>query len=312
MAYFDDVLIPWDRVFHVGDPDHAKFYPQRLFDWIHIETQIRHVVNAEMIAGLGVLITEALGTASAPIVASQLADLIRFRETCRAFMIAAEETGFDSPGGLYKANNVFVDFGRAFYLENVHRVIETLIDFCGRGVVVFPTKADLDHPELGPELRLALRGHNISAEDRTRIFRYIHERFLTDWGGRHAMFEKFNGTPLWVIKLLTMQRVEYQVDGPLTAARPRRGRSRRCLAARAAHGRGVGRLPVDSLQAGVRRASGRRKHTRPDAGRLAAGRKSRRRLAASRETGPPPTEHDSPQVASGQERSPFLAPAPCA
>ena len=30
------------------------------------------------------------------------------------------------------------------------------------------------------------------------------------------MFEKFNGTPLWVIKLLTMQRVEYQADGPLT------------------------------------------------------------------------------------------------
>ena len=53
MAYFDDVLIPWDRVFHVGNPDHAKFYPQRLFDWIHVETQIRHVVNAEMIAGLG-------------------------------------------------------------------------------------------------------------------------------------------------------------------------------------------------------------------------------------------------------------------
>ena len=44
-GYFDDVLIPWDRVFHVGDPDHAKFYPQRLFDWIHIETQIRHVVQ---------------------------------------------------------------------------------------------------------------------------------------------------------------------------------------------------------------------------------------------------------------------------
>jgi 4-hydroxyphenylacetate 3-monooxygenase len=30
------------------------------------------------------------------------------------------------------------------------------------------------------------------------------------------MFEKFNGTPLWVIKLPTMQRVEYQADGPLT------------------------------------------------------------------------------------------------
>ncbi len=96
-----------------------------------------------MIAGLGVLITEALGTAQAPIVASQVADLVRFRETCRAFTIAAEETGFMSPGGLYKPNNIFVDFGRAHYLENVTKMIETLIDFCGRGVVVYPTKADL-------------------------------------------------------------------------------------------------------------------------------------------------------------------------
>jgi 4-hydroxyphenylacetate 3-monooxygenase len=30
------------------------------------------------------------------------------------------------------------------------------------------------------------------------------------------MFEKFNGTPLHIIRLLTMQRVEYQADGPLT------------------------------------------------------------------------------------------------
>jgi 4-nitrophenol 2-monooxygenase / 4-nitrocatechol 4-monooxygenase, oxygenase component len=216
MAYFDDVLIPWDRVFHIGNPDHAKFYPQRLFDWIHAETQIRHVVNAEVIAGLAILITEALGTAQAPIVSSQVADLVRFRETCRAFAIAAEETGFMSPGGLYKPNNIFVDFGRAHYLEHVQRMIEILIDFCGRGVVVYPTKADLDNPEIGGALRSALRGHNTSAEDRTRIFRMIHERFLTEWGARHAMFEKFNGTPLWVINLLTMQRVEYQVDGPFT------------------------------------------------------------------------------------------------
>ena len=63
-------------------------------------------------------------------------------------------------------------------------------------MVVYPTKADLDNPELGGALRAALRGHNTSAEDRTRIFRMIHERFLTEWGARHAMFEKFNGTPL--------------------------------------------------------------------------------------------------------------------
>src|SRR3546814_5642519 len=30
------------------------------------------------------------------------------------------------------------------------------------------------------------------------------------------MFEKFNGTPLYLVNMLTVQRTEYQVDGPLT------------------------------------------------------------------------------------------------
>ena len=30
---FDNVLIPWKYVFHIGNPDHAKLYPQRVFDW---------------------------------------------------------------------------------------------------------------------------------------------------------------------------------------------------------------------------------------------------------------------------------------
>jgi len=60
------------------------------------------------------------------------------------------------------------------------------------------------------------RSAEISALDRIKIFRQISERFLTEWGSRHEMFEKFNGTPLYLINLLTMQRTEYQVDGPLT------------------------------------------------------------------------------------------------
>ena len=74
----------------------------------------------------------------------------------------------------------------------------------------------------------------------------IHERFLSEWGARHAMFEKFNGTPLWVIKLLTMQRVEYAADGPLTELARRGLRARGRKRPGPARRRGEGRLPVDS------------------------------------------------------------------
>ena len=216
MAYFDDVFIPWANVQHLGNPKHAQLYPQRQFDWVHVETQIRHAVNAEVMVGLGLLITSALGTNTQPGVASMLADLIRFRETCRAFAIAAEETGFITPGGMYKPNNIFVDFGRAYYLENIAKMTDTLIDFCGRGVIVFPTAADFADPYMGPKLEQVFRGPGMSAQDRTKIFKMIHERFLTEWGLRKEMFEKFNGTPLYLIRLLTMQRTDYAVDGPLT------------------------------------------------------------------------------------------------
>jgi 4-hydroxyphenylacetate 3-monooxygenase len=166
--------------------------------------------------GLALLITQSLGTSTQPVVQSQLAELIRFRETCRAFMLAAEETGFGTPGGLFKPNNIYIDFGRAHYLENQHDMVNTLIDFCGRGVVIQPTKRELDDPYIGPKLEQALRGSEISARDRIKIFRQISERFLTEWGTRHEMFEKFNGTPLYLINKLTLQRTEYQVDGPLT------------------------------------------------------------------------------------------------
>ncbi|MCF7553280.1 4-hydroxyphenylacetate 3-hydroxylase N-terminal domain-containing protein [Pseudonocardia sp. WMMC193] len=215
MAFFDHVLVPWERVLHVGNPDHAKHFPQRQFDWIHVETQIRQTVNAELLAGLALLVTEALGTAAAPVVASQLADLVRFRETCHALTLAAEETGFHTEHGMYKPNPLYVNFGRAHYLEKASAMIDLLLELCGRGVVLFPTEAELADPYLGPRLEEALRGRDIGARERLRIFKVIHERFLTEWGTRHTMFEKFNGTPLHVIKMLTMQRADYRPDGPL-------------------------------------------------------------------------------------------------
>jgi aromatic ring hydroxylase len=71
-----------------------------------------------------------------------------------------------------------------------------LIDYCGRGVVIQPTKKELDHPYIGPKLSEALRGAEISAVDRIRIFRQISERFLAEWAtvtrcSRSSMVHRF-------------------------------------------------------------------------------------------------------------------------
>ena len=59
-------------------------------------------------------------------------------------------------------------------------MVNMLIDFCERGVVIQPTKREMDDPYIGPKLADALRGPEISARDRIKIFRQISERFLTE------------------------------------------------------------------------------------------------------------------------------------
>src|SRR5882757_8901095 len=94
LTLFDNVFIPWRYVFHIGNPDHAKQYPQRLFDWIHYHAVVRQMVRAELMAGLAVLITEHIGTSKIPPVQTRVAKLIGFHQTMIAHVVASEDLGF--------------------------------------------------------------------------------------------------------------------------------------------------------------------------------------------------------------------------
>ncbi len=212
---FDNVFVPREYIFHLGNPEHAMLYPQRIFDWIHWADLIRFGVRSELIAGLALLIGDGSGLLKIPATASRIADIIRFRETLRAFLIAADETGFTTPGGMYKPNNVFLDFGRAFYQEHANAIMHELVDLSGRSALIQPAEKDFE--QYGAILDSMLRGAWKSGRDRLKVFRVVRDMFLTDWAGRSRMFDQFNGTPLNTIRMLTMMRTEFSPDGPLTA-----------------------------------------------------------------------------------------------
>lgn len=216
MAYFDDVFIPWEHIYHLGNVDHSRLYAQRTFDFEHADTLHHMIVNAELMTGLAVLVAQSTGTAQHPVVGSDIADLVRFHETLRAFSIASEATAFVTPRGLCKPNNIFYDFGRAHYLENVGRLTEKLVEMCGRSAVLSPSEKDFEVPEIGTRLLEMFHGTTLSAHDKVRLFKFVQDRFLSDWAGRFRSFERFQGTPLFLIKLLTMQRISTDPGGSIT------------------------------------------------------------------------------------------------
>jgi 4-hydroxyphenylacetate 3-monooxygenase/chlorophenol-4-monooxygenase component 2 len=214
LTVFNNVLIPWKYVFHIGNPDHAKLYPQRVFDWLHYHAIIRQMVRAELMAGLAILITEHIGTSKIPAVQARVAKLVGFHQAMIAHVVAAEELGFLTPGGHYKPNILIYDFGRAYYLEHFPSMIYELLDLCGRSALIFPTEGQWKDGALGPWLNRLNNGPAGAPHDRIKIGRIVRDLYLSDWGGRLFMFENFNGTPLQAIRNLTMQRAEFSGAGP--------------------------------------------------------------------------------------------------
>ncbi len=214
---FDNVLIPWKYVFHIGNPDHAKLYPQRVFDWVHYHALVRQAVRAELLAGLAILICEHLGTSKIEAVQSRLARIIGFQQSVYAHVLASEDQGFHTPGGLYKPDIQLFNWGRVFFLENFGAMIHELIDLCGRSALMFPTERQWQDDRMRPWFERLNKGPAGEPYDRIKLARVIRDLYLTDWGGRLFMFENFNGTPLQTLLSLTMKRAEFTGAGPFAA-----------------------------------------------------------------------------------------------
>ena len=95
IVVFDDVFIPWERVFYLrsAQPADPTFEAQvfqgavGLGPWYVL---VRMAVKAEVLLGLCAAITDALGTASQPLVQMAMADAMVYLETLRALIQAAE------------------------------------------------------------------------------------------------------------------------------------------------------------------------------------------------------------------------------
>ena len=214
---FDNVLIPWKYVFHIGNPDHAKLYPQRVFDWGHYYALVRQAVRAELLAGLAILMCEHLGTFKIDAVQTRIAKLIAFQQSTYAHVLASEGQGFHTPGGLFKPDIQLFNWGRVYFLSHMGEMVDELLDLCGRTAIMFPTEQQWQNPQMRPWLEKLNKGAFGEPHDRIKIARVVRDLYLTDWGGRISMFENFNGTPLATLLSLTMKRAEFTGSGPFAS-----------------------------------------------------------------------------------------------
>lgn len=181
---FDDVLVPWERVFMCGEREFGGTLAL-LFALYHRHsyTGCKPAVS-DVLMGAAALVAEHNGVERADHIRHKLADYIGVAELVYAAGIAGAVKGHKAGSGTFIPDVVFCNVGRRHAGENIYHEHQLLADIAGGLVATLPPEGDFYHEKIGPLMdKYIMRNPKISAEDQQRCFRMIGDIICSGFGG---------------------------------------------------------------------------------------------------------------------------------
>ncbi|WP_309571846.1 4-hydroxyphenylacetate 3-monooxygenase, oxygenase component [Deinococcus sp.] len=189
---FDDVLVPWERVFLLYDVELANKAYAGTDAVLHMAYQVVNlkVAKTEAFLGTAQAIVNAIGSGGFQHVQSKVAEIIVMLEIMRALEVAAVAAAEPNAHGVMTPARGPLDAARNYYPAVYARLPELLQLLGASGIIMMPSRADREGP-LGPQISKYLQAGRASADDRLRLFRLAWDMSMSSFGGRQSLYEKF-------------------------------------------------------------------------------------------------------------------------
>ena len=128
---FDDVFVPWDRVFLAGEVQLASRLAQSLGLWERTGGLVGAVGTSRLFVGLGQLVTEMQGKERDANCQNTVAELICYAEMLRMGLDFACRNYETTPSGMIHPNTLAVNTAKYYYAANYHDAVKRLHDLAG-------------------------------------------------------------------------------------------------------------------------------------------------------------------------------------
>jgi aromatic ring hydroxylase len=187
LTLFDDVFVPWERVFLCGEWQLAGELARRFVEF-HRFTAISYKLPlVDALVGAALLAARVNGTSAASHVRDKLAWLISYAETLRALTHHAAErsTIIDA---VAVPHTLLVNVAKLQFAHGLHGAFRAVQDIAGGLLVTYPAPEDLDHPKYGPAVRRYLSGAGgVDGAERLRVINLISDLTTGEFGGYQAV-----------------------------------------------------------------------------------------------------------------------------
>ena len=198
IVVFDDVHVPYERCFVLGDPELCNGFYTHTSAVAHMTHQVltRTTAKTEYILGLVSLLTEAIGIGQFQHVQADVAEVITTLETMRALQRAAEADAAPSEFGVLTPAWAPLNTARNLYPRLYQRFPEILRKLGASGLMATPTEADVTGPAAA-DIETYLQSATLGGADRVRLFRLVWDTCISAFSGRQALYEYyFFGDPV--------------------------------------------------------------------------------------------------------------------
>jgi 4-hydroxybutyryl-CoA dehydratase/vinylacetyl-CoA-Delta-isomerase len=183
MIIFEDVFIPWDKVFMDGEYDFAAMLVER-FTCYHRRSYVCKSGVGDVLIGAAAAAADYNGVEHVSHIKDKLVEMTHLNETIYSTGIASSYQASEMKSGVFLNDDMIANVCKHHVTKMPYEIGRLAQDIAGGLMVTAPSQQDFDSPEIGDKIRKYLKGRKgIKVEDRIRILRLIENLTM----GRNAV-----------------------------------------------------------------------------------------------------------------------------
>jgi 4-hydroxyphenylacetate 3-monooxygenase len=212
VLYFDDVKVPWERIFVAGDVAMCakQFHATPAHVYQNYQCQVRLMVKLRFLVGLARRITEVNGTGNFPQVRETLGQLAAEAGMVEAFVYGMEARGA-IVNGYYVPDRSMLYNSQVLTQQLYSKVLNAMRELAGGGMIMLPSSiADFANPVLANIIGKTQKSPACSPEERVKFFKLAWDAVGSEFASRHNQYEMFYAGATFVTKGHAFRSYDWQ------------------------------------------------------------------------------------------------------
>ena len=193
VLYFDEVRVPWERVFVHNDVEmaQAQWHAIPTHVYQNYQCQIRLMVKLRFLLGLARKIADANGIIGFPQVRETLGQLAAETAMVEGMVVAMEASG--GHYGRYFVPNKRLLYSAMVLTQQLYpKFVVTLRELAGGGMIMLPSSIrDFANPETAAYIGKTQRSPATDSAGRVKLFKLAWDAVGSEFGSRHLQYEMF-------------------------------------------------------------------------------------------------------------------------